>query len=121
MKLRTGAVAEALVVSLLAIPAWRDNIPPEFHTEMQIPHHAPELTRIVSTANASAHTVTYSTPGFAHRSGGNAGQLATEVFYSVDAAKNAPFPSGFTFARFEADGGVYVFHSAAFDWEFFKS
>jgi hypothetical protein len=87
----------------------------------RVTQRAPELTRVVSTANASAHTVTYSTPGFGHRRGGNAGQLATEVFYSVDAAKNAPFPPGFTFARFEADGGVYVFHSSAFDWEFFKS
>jgi hypothetical protein len=114
-------LAMAVIASILAIPPCLENVPPDFHVEVAIPQQSPELTRTTSAANASSHTVTYSLRGFMDRNGGDAGQLTSRVFHSVGAAKNAAFPDGCTFARFEADGGVYVFHSLAFGWEFFES
>ncbi len=112
------SVAKAVIASMLAIPPCIDSNPREFHVEVPIPHQPAELTRTVSTANVAVHVVTYSTPGFIDKNGGTAGELTSEVFNSVDAAKRAPFPAGCTFARFEADGGFYVFHSPFFGWEF---
>jgi hypothetical protein len=122
MKIGIAAiVAKAVIASMLAIPPCLENNPPDFHIEVPTLYQPPELTRTVSTSNTTAHIVTYSTPGFVDKNGGNVGRLNTKVFYSVDDAKNASFPASCTFARFEVDGGVYVFHSPTFGWEFLKT
>jgi hypothetical protein len=61
--------------------------------------------------------VIYSTDAFLDRTGDTARQTERN-FPSLDEAKAAPFPEGYTFAIIPVENGDYVYHSAAFGWEF---
>jgi hypothetical protein len=63
-------------------------------------------------------TVIYSTEAFSHRNGGRSGTQTKLDFASLDEAKAATFPKGYTFAFIDVETGYYVYHSDKFGWEF---
>lgn len=61
--------------------------------------------------------VLYSTESFLHRNGGETGKGCERSFDCLDAAKDAPFPDGCTFAYIPMDDEFLVHHSTMFGWE----
>jgi hypothetical protein len=63
--------------------------------------------------------IIYSTEAFLHRNA-NGGKQTERQFGSVEEAKNAPFPEGFTFAYIPVADGYHVYSPKA-RWEFHRS
>lgn len=62
-------------------------------------------------------TVTYSTVAFLERNRDNAGQQLQASFSSVNDAKAAPIPTGYSFAYVPVEDGYFTY-STRFGWEF---
>lgn len=62
-------------------------------------------------------SVLYITSCYMDRNGGHAGQQAKRSFASLEDAKNAPFPEGYTFARIVVEGGEWAYQSPH-GWQF---
>ena len=62
----------------------------------------------------------YSTEAFLDKHGDRANEQCERSYKSVDEAKNAPFPHGFTYAMIPIDAGAPAY-SAIFGWEFLRA
>jgi hypothetical protein len=61
--------------------------------------------------------VIYSTEAFVHKNGSKSGTQSERFFPSIDEAKAAALPEGYTFAFIPVKNGGYVYHSSRFGWE----
>lgn len=64
--------------------------------------------------------VLYSTEAFLDRNGGQPGTQTEATFASLDEARMAPLPAGYTFAYIQIDEGYYIY-SPRTGWEFHVS
>ena len=63
--------------------------------------------------------VIYSTEAFLSKNGGKAGKQLERSFTSIEKAKTASFPQGFSFALIPVEEGRHVY-SSTLGWEFHK-
>jgi hypothetical protein len=98
--------------------------PPHNHSDNTDDDGAPSTAVVISASGNGTIgpprevSIIYTTSGFMDNSDGIPGQMiGPQKFTSVEEAKNAPFPSGYTFAQISAKEGRYVYHSTRFGWE----